>query len=136
MFADSQFMASVELILFKKSGKAMFYINTKTHYITDCKIAKIASFFSIMTILFKATHSDQIFCRFAVCIDLLVAPANKVLRYAADFVKMMRINVNIYILKSAKKLLDAYFYECYWCKDLFRSRFFAQFCLFCCFKDF
>ena len=65
---------------------------------------KIAlSFFFYNDIFFlKETHSDQIVCKFLVCIDPLVASENQVLRHAADVMKMIRIVINLYILKSAK----------------------------------
>ena len=86
-----------------------------------------------MTFFFKETHSDQFFFyRFAVCIDPLVASANRVLRYAADIVKMVRIIVNIYIPKKQKSLSCLLLSLLLLQRPISEPVFVAQFRLFCC----
>ena len=90
-----------------------------------------------MTVLsLKETDSGQNICRVLVSTESLIASWNQVLRYAADVVKMIRIIVNIFTLKNAKKLMMPIFITAIVAKTYFVAGFFAQFCLFCCFKKF
>ena len=129
LLGASQFKDFVQLIRFEKSGKTMFYFNFKTHYITvyrkNCKFLFYNdNFFS------KKRFLANFFCRLAVCLDPLVVSVNKVLRYAADFVKMIRIIVILCIRESSKKLKLPIFITAIAAEAYFKAGF-ENFLLFC-----